>query len=202
MVNAALELLKQNRAVAEFVATIPRARFVSCEYTKVGKVQGRGEDKRRRGNARVLLSVICGFSYRRLCERSLDALWAVDPSDVLCDVVDSQSAKLGWEELRESLERSIAGENESTTDEAFAPLIVDGEVIPGARVHVESGTVYLQALRVHEKTVINAEPLRPANSSPKTIAKRRLRKRLPIGRYISIRLSPGQEPRFSFTSEV
>ncbi len=194
--------MAQQDTIGEFVATLPRAQFIATEYTKVGKVQGRGPDKRRRGNSRVAWSLICGFSYLALCERSLDVARTIDTSELECKTVDAQTAALAHSEVCASLVKSIAGENTSTTDDAFEPLIVAGEIVQGSRVHVESGLVYLQALRIHERTIDDAEPLLLTKSAPKTIAKARLRKRLPIGRYVSMRLTPEQAPRFSFTERV
>lgn len=57
------------------------------------------------------------------------------------------------------------------------------EGIPGCKIHKETGVLYVSGL-VEEKTVLEAgEPMKPVNSKPLTIAKRKIEKTLPSGRF-------------------
>lgn len=196
MADAALRLVAST-LIGQWVATLPRARFMSVDYTKVGKVQGKGDDKRRRGNERVRLTVLCGFSYENLCIRSAGALAIATPEP--SDEYTAADAMAAHAELLESLRRSAVGANSSTTDGTYDPLVVNGEAVQGASVHEETGDVYLHCLVIHRQVLIEAEPLLPVKSKGKTIAKRRLRERLPVGRYAMLRITPEQQPLFSYT---
>jgi len=57
------------------------------------------------------------------------------------------------------------------------------------------GTVYLQGLRIRSKVVTAATngPVPKPNSKPKTLAKNALRGLLPVSRYVSYALEPGQD---------
>lgn len=104
--------------------------------------------------------------------------------------------------LKADLQASLDGTAESTTDEVFEPLIVDGEYVRGARVYVghadetlnvsPKGTIYLQGLAISSK-VLEADPNGPvpgSKSAPSTVAKEIIRRMIPISRYVSYRLSP------------
>jgi len=96
----------------------------------------------------------------------------------------------------------------STTADVFEPLTVDGGNVRGCRVYkgqtpeaiaagvkapAKVGTVYLQGLQVSSR-VIEAAPNGPkpaAKSAAKTVAKGLLTKQLPISKYVSYRLEPG-----------
>lgn len=106
------------------------------------------------------------------------------------------------EALLDSLRSSEAGTNTSTTDDVYEPLVVNGETVRGARVYVgnpngedaaDPGTIYLSGLMIGRK-VLDPAPNGPkpaSKSAPVSVAKSALRKTLPIGRYVSFKLSPG-----------
>lgn len=108
-------------------------------------------------------------------------------------------------DLKASLQSSIDGTNESTTDDVFEPLVVNGSTVRGARVYVgpngdgemtaPKGTIYIQGLKVASKVIEPAAngPIPASKSAPKSAAKRWIRARLPIGKYVSYRLEPGTE---------
>jgi hypothetical protein len=105
--------------------------------------------------------------------------------------------------LRADLQSTVDGTNESTTDHVFEPLVRDGQTVRGARVYVgnpdplqnasEPGTIYLQGLVIGERVLEVAAngPAPETKSAPETVAKASLRRRLPVSRYVSYRLTPG-----------
>lgn len=103
--------------------------------------------------------------------------------------------------LRADLQGSIDGTAVDTNEHVYEPLVVDGETVRGCRVYVGNpngpdasapGTVYLQGLRIGQTVLEAAEngPVPASKSAPESVAKRILRSRLPIGRYVSYRLAP------------
>jgi hypothetical protein len=170
------------------------------------------------GNDQVYVTVITGFSYPNLVNRSLVIAEKLDPA-ALCarlgnpqvTVEDFQLAKA---ELLESLRLSSEGENVSTTDGVYESLQVNGESVQGARVYkctgLESckcrdctgdprapkgGTIYLQGLKIAQRVLDPAPngPVPAPNSKPKTIAKNEMRKLLPVSRYVSYSLEAGTD---------
>lgn len=113
-------------------------------------------------------------------------------------------------ELTASLTDSMNGVNESTTDDVFEPLVRDGKEVRGARVYTgqteasrkagrepaaKVGTIYLQGLIVSSRVITPAPngPKPESKSAAKSVAKEVLRQRLPISRYVSYRLQPGDD---------
>ncbi len=120
-------------------------------------------------------------------------------------------------DLDESFRKSLDGTNVSTVEHVYEPLVVDGETVRGAKVYkcikddpvhkchcractgdpkapVE-GQINLQGLKIGETVVEAAEngPIPPSKSRADVVAKRVIRSRLPVGRYVSYRLEPGQD---------
>jgi hypothetical protein len=103
--------------------------------------------------------------------------------------------------LRADLQGSIDGTAVDVNEDVYEPLVVDGETVRGCRVYVGNpngddasapGTVYLQGLKVGQ-TVLEAAangPVPASKSKPESVAKRILRGRLPVGRYVSYALTP------------
>ena len=115
----------------------------------------RGGEKWTYGNDMVHVCIFTGFKYDALCQRSLDAIAAMDASALLTEM--KAAGKMGWEgrganavqveitlaDVQEALDRLTAswtlsrdGENVSTNDHVFEPLTVDGEVVRGCRVYM------------------------------------------------------------------
>lgn len=105
-----------------------------------------------------------------------------------------------FNKVRESIERSLAGENESTTDHVFETLTVDGVEVRGVRVYhpaegtepaAPDGTIYLQGLKIAE-TVIEPAPNGhwDTQSNPVTVARNFIEAQLPKGRYVQYKLDP------------
>jgi hypothetical protein len=103
--------------------------------------------------------------------------------------------------LRADLQGSLDGTAVDVNEHVYEPLVADGETVRGCRVYVGNpngpdasapGTVYLQGLKVGETVLEAAEngPIPASKSKPESVAKRLLRSRLPIGRYVSYVLTP------------
>lgn len=202
--------------------------FTGLITKKKGKMVGKGADRKLYGDEQVHVVVVTGFRYDRLVQRSLDALPGIAADVIVADlaekghkvtVADVEEARA---ELKASFEKSLAGENESTTAHVYTPLVVNGETVRGSKVYKcvkgESdsegtsydckcrnctgdekaplpGTVYLQGLQIY-KTVLTPAPNGDApepNSAPKTRAKDALKYKLPVGKYVSYPLEPGAD---------
>lgn len=122
------------------------------------------------------------------------------------------------DELEKSFETTLdpSAESESTTKHVYEPLVVDGQTVRGARVYrcvadkvvageikechcrecsgdskaPLDGTVYLQGLQIGSKVIDPAPngPVPASKSGPVVVAKNALRRKLPVGRYVSYRL--------------
>jgi len=123
------------------------AGFTGLQITKKGTVRG----GLVYGDERVWVTLITGFHYDRLVQRSLNVLpdvWATDmitkaaAEGHTITVADVEQAR---GELIASFERSLAGNNTSdstaTNSHVFEPLVVDGETVRGSKVyHCVKGT--------------------------------------------------------------
>lgn len=168
------------------------------------------------GDARVHVTFVTGFKYPNLVQRSLDLLDTITDSTVMAaggGVVTLDDVLAAREELRASFVKSVSGTNEAVTDHVYDPLVVDGEKVRGGRVYKcvaetehecrcrdctdnkrapRDGVIYIQGIKVAQKVLVE-----PANgywatkSRPKTVAKNVLRRGLPIDRYVSYALTPG-----------
>jgi len=113
-------------------------------------------------------------------------------------------------ELVESYNKTLSGTNESTTDDVFEPLVRDGKTVRGCRVYTgqtpesakagrkpaaKVGTIYLQGLQVSSRVITEAPngPKPASKSGAKTVAKRLLTRNLPVSKYVSYRLQPGDD---------
>lgn len=182
--------------------------FSSITNRKVGKEIGKAGAKKVVGNDLVRQTILLGFKYDRLCQRSITALSEMDAEMIVTSwqgevagmpftVGDFEQAV---EEVRQSLTLSRDGENIATTDDAFEPLVVDGERVRGGRVYVgdnekiKKGTLYLQGLLIHTEVLEKGEAPPPHKyREVRTALKDKIRRELPIGRYMSARLEPGGE---------
>lgn len=202
---------------AHLAATRKGASFTGLIVTKKGQERGKGADKKVYGNDTVHVCVVTGFSYLNLCKRSLDKLGTIDLDALVAEaaakgVVDGKTGAAltradfdtAMAEVAESLAKSIAGTNESTTDDVFEPLVLNGETVKGARVYCGPapaanderapvpGTVYLQGLQIGSRVLEPAPngPVPASVSVAKTLAKGMIEKRLPKSRYVSYVLDP------------
>ena len=132
---------------------------------------------------------------------------------------------VGVQEVRESLMRVVDPDyipgsallNAGADDpECWEPLVVNGVPVRGSKVYIgkgdptgkdhrapKKGTVYITGVKLGERV------LRPATAGrwetkrkPKTIVKSILRRRLPIGLYVSYALEPGRTVEIKVASEA
>lgn len=130
------------------------------------------------------------------------------------NAIDTDDVAKAREELVASFERTLdpTQESTSTTDHVYEGLVVNDETVRGGRVYrctgekgcrcrectgdpkaPLDGTIYVQGLRIWSR-VLKPAPNGPApkpKSAAKTVAKRLLRSKLPVSRYVSYRLEPG-----------
>jgi hypothetical protein len=185
---------------------------------KKGALRGRGADRKRYGDDLVHVTIRTGFSYRDVLEESQLQLRDITAESLVIQAADkglvtkdgvpvtTQDAELAIQEMRDSLVRSLEGNNQTTTEGVFDNLVVDNETVRGVRVYkgpkdgqkkatdTPAGTIFLQGLMVLESILEPAEngPIpKPASKGP-ALAKRLLRKQLDVGRYVSYTLRPDE----------
>lgn len=213
-------------ALAALLADARQGTFTGLIIRKKGETKGRGDAKLTYGDDLVHVVLYTGFKYDSLCQRSLTALSEIKDSDILAEIkekglvgyegrganqvevaIDYTHLAQARQELVESLTKSMKGENESTNDHVFEPLVVNGETVRGSRVYVGApnataeemaapkGTIYLHGLKIGEKVIEAAVngPVPESKSGPVVVAKNLLRKRLPVAKYVSYCLKPGEE---------
>lgn len=191
-----------------------RGTFTGLITRKRGVTRGPKGAKVTYGDDEVHVVIYTGFRYESLVRRSLEMLQAMDLQGMAGHTLED--LRVARDELVASFERTLDPEQESTstTTHVYEPLVVDGEVVRGGRVYrctgtkgchcrdctgdpkaPLDGTVYLQGIRIWGK-VLTPAPNGPApkpNSKPKTLAKKALRRQLPVSRYVSYRLEPGTD---------
>ena len=191
--------------------------FSSITNRKVGKEIGKKGEKKVVGNDLVRQTILLGFHYGRLCQRSINQLEAFD-KDAFIKKTEGKIAGLDFtmadletaiEDVKVSLTLSRDGENVASSEDAFEPLVVDGERVRGGRVYVgendkiKKGTLYIQGLLIHTEVLEKGEAPPPhVYRSANTALKDKIRKDLPIGRYMSARLEPGGEWRLKVGSSA
>lgn len=112
--------------------------------------------------------------------------------------------------LQASWTLSRDGQNVSTNDHVFEPLVVNGETVRGCRVYcgqtdeakaagipapASVGTIYLHGLQI-SRTVVEAAPNGPApesKSGPRVVAESFITGKTPMANYRSYRLEPGTD---------
>ena len=153
--------------VDKIAASAGLARFTSFVYTSVST----GEV------ARYTLQL--GFSYRNCLEKSRLALEIESPA---LAGIEAQAAA----ELLASIDASLAGTQEGYTKaETYVDALdANGKAVPGVKRNVHDGTLQIFGL-LHAKVQIAPPTIerKEVKSRPLTIAKNKLRKDLPIGRF-------------------
>lgn len=201
-----------NVALANFVNILDengsyKARFAGLVTRKKGRVRG----GKRYGDDLVHVVILTGFSYRNLVERSLytlndlaasvgffPALAGKGYKDGKGNPVTEADFRAAYAELVDSFNKTLNGTNKSTTDHVYETLEVDGQKLEGCRVYTgdgegDPGSIYVQGLKIGQ-TVIDPAPNGPGpktKSRAKTVAKRILRSKLPVSRYVSYSLPKG-----------
>jgi hypothetical protein len=131
----------------------------------------------KRNNELAKYRIILGADTETLYEKDIAALKALLPTLESALDIEACSAILASRE--ESLILGIGNNTKYTCADTY----VHAEGIKGVKVHKETGALYVSGL-VEEKTVLEAgEPEKPVKSKPLTIAKRKIEKTLPSGRF-------------------
>ena len=126
------------------------------------------------------------------------------PGGVREVAVTREHVDAAYEALLADLDRTLNKETKPTTADVFEPLVVNGEKVRGARVYTgndngedaaEPGTIYLHGLLIGSRVLTPAPngPVPAAKSTPVNAAKKALRSKLPISRYVSYVLEPGTD---------
>jgi len=195
--------------------------FTGAIVPKVGRVVGGV----LYGNDVVHVNLITGIVLSRLYQRSLDMLDSLNPTAIVMELDrlgltagDGSPVRLtdvcrAVADLRASFEKSLAGTNKSTCEHVFEPLVVDGQVVRGAKVyrcvagtgrkcHCRSctgdpkapvhGQINISGLILGETVIIPAPngPKPATRSRADVVAKNYIRRKLPVGRYVTYRLDP------------
>jgi len=197
-------------------------RIATLVYKKKGTLRGSGANRKRYGDHKVAVTILTGFDYKNVVAKSKDQILKIKDQDIVAHAHDydlpdrnGELIKVNhvWEaltELHASFMRTIKGTNTSNTEKVFRPLKIEGEFLKGCRVYIgeskpdnpdapKPGTIYLQGLKISE-VIIEEAPngdIPEPRSSPKSLAKRIIRSKLRIGRYVSYELSPEREFKLS-----
>jgi len=188
---------------------------LSFIVTKVGETR----NGRVYGNDTTHVLIWAGFQYRALVGRSQRMLQKrLDKGGVVRELAKrafqenpetlAEDSCAAIQEMQEWFDRVMRqgiteGDSFSSSTSSFwEPLVIRSHQVPGCRVYCGParpdkenapvpGTVYIQGVKLGEKTLAPAENGEwTPKSSPKTILKRILKEELPIGRYVQYRLDP------------
>jgi len=208
---------EQNEIIKGYLQKQGSLQVASLIYTKKGVQRGPAGNKQTYGDDRVAVTIVTGFRYHTVVKKSLEKLPAIRAQEIIDlarerDLKTKEGNEIGFVDVQEALielwdsfNQTLAGKNTSSTEEVFEPLEVEGQTVPGAKVYTGEGdpndprapvpgTVYLAGLKIREKVLEEAaNPLPETRSKGKSIAKRLIREKLPVGRYVSYVLSPDSD---------
>jgi hypothetical protein len=158
-------------AIFAFVMLIPLIDLITAlggiEHCQFASLTYRSKETQELARHNILL----GFSYQTCVEKSLMELEAIMPALSGVDLIAAS-------ELAESFRKTLAGTQDAYTKaETYAATSISG-----LKVNTVDGTLQLFGLQ-QSKTVIEPGTHKTVNSAPKTIAKNKLRKELPVGKF-------------------
>jgi len=217
-----------NAALALTLANARNGTFTGLITQKIGEERGAKGSKVRYGDDLVHVVLYTGFRYENLVVRSRELLQAMNPADLVTEFAtkgiaagDGSAIRLAdvckaVADLDESFKASLDGTAVSTVEHVYEPLVVDGQVVRGAKVykcvaaegipcHCRNctgdqkapvpGQINLSGLKIGEKVIEAAVngPVPYAKSRADVVAKNIIRSRLPVGKYVSYRLEPGAD---------
>ncbi len=165
--NSLLPILRE-------LAKVVGAKFAGITYTS--KVSGKVLTAETAKH-----TIILGASTEELYKRDiplLSAMLATLSGDALLAATELLDSRVA------SVELGVGNTPEYTQADTY--IHIDG--LPGVKLHKDTGALYLSGL-AHDKTVIVPGTYRVVKSSPKTIAKDKIRKDLPSGRFRTFALS-------------
>ena len=216
-------------ALASTLSGIPgdlnQGTVVSVEVRKKGVQRGPAGARTVYNDEFVHVLIWSGFSYRDLVARSqakLEALRAARKGKFIqsflgdvqkvCPEATMEDVCAAIQETENAMSRALRREEEMEGDldpqvrnlppSVWAPLEIDGKIIPRARVYVGigditdprapiKGTVYLHGIKLGERVLVPAPNGRwNVNKKPKTIAKDLLVSWLPISLFRQYALEP------------
>jgi len=213
-------------------------RFLSVAVQKAGQLRGPKGAKYRVGDDKVAAVILGGVNYLNLKTRDREILvealandpnlfttletkaadagllaWSGRGKNATQDVViTAQDFKDAYEAIMESIDKTLAGTNTSTSAHVYEPLEVDGRKVKGCKVYIgsggadanedsrtpEAGSIHIAGLHIASRVVEEAEHPKPATKSGgKAIAKKRIESwfKLPSRRYVQYRIPAGEQWR-------
>lgn len=140
-------------------------------------------------------SVVFHISYHNAVDRSLRLLEAYNPVDADC--VGKRyccgELRLARLELLDSFRMTLTGYNPLATSVQAYSLVDDGSGSPinGIKLHDRQDILHLNAFRVY-RNLLQKGSYPEDRRAAKTVAKDDLRSKLPVGRYVQFKLTPGK----------
>ncbi len=132
-------------------------------------------------------SILFHMSYKSALERSILALENMK--------LTSELDKLARTELLISFHTSLAKDDVDEADTVYTRFAdEDGNPIKGIRLHPATNILHLFGLIVHKKVLLPTT-YPTVNSRPLTVAKNRLRCKVPVGKFRDFRITAGQVDR-------
>lgn len=156
------------------------AKFASLVYTN-----NQGETSR--------YTILIGFSYRNAVEKSLATL-SEQAEKMLAGSIEYIAAS----ELIQSFQNTLNGEQKAYTK---AHIYEDTD-IQGVKRNTNDNSLKLFGLVVDKKVISEGEPKKPVKSSEKTIAKNKLSRELPVGKFSEFKLSPESLARMALNGDT
>lgn len=139
-------------------------------------------------------SIVFHISYKNAVQKSADLLSVYKPSneDAVGRPYTRRELEVAKVELLDSFRLTLAGNNPLAKSGHVYSRIDNGEgIIPGIKLHDTQDIIHLNGLRIWKNILLKGK-YPPDNRAAKTIAKADLRSRLPIGRYVQFKLTPGK----------
>jgi len=163
----------------QFVAELGKLRTSSTFLTLKGYRNDHGEV--------ADYNIVFHMSYENALMRSIAVLEAVVPDTDL----DAQAKKECLESFMTSLDKAQTTPIEELDDGYRRFTDDNGKYIKGVKLHEESNTLHIYGLVVNKK-VIMPGTYKTKNSKPLTIAKDKLRRLCPVGRFRQFKITPDQ----------
>lgn len=139
-------------------------------------------------------SIVFHINYHNAVSKSLELLRRYEPSTEDCFgkpyiLTELSCARM---ELLDSFQMTLDGNNPLATNAKAYSLVDNGfGQINGIKLHDKQDILHLNGFRVHRNILMKGNY--PVDKrSAKTIAKDDLRDKLPVGRYVQFKLTPGK----------
>ena len=156
--------------------------FASIVYTAKGS------------NETSRYTIILGSKYRNLVERSL-----AEVNDLLPTLEGLE--RIAAEELKDSFQATIDSHANNEQNPAYTKAGLYSPIVPGVNVNTNDNTLQLFGL-VHSKVVLVPGVHKKVNSGAKTIAKNKIRQKLPLSRFREFALDDGHIHRMKINGNT